>query len=148
MVYKMFLTTRGRYAVMAMVELANHKGQTMPLRTISEIQEIDLSYLEQIFSYLKKAGLVRAVKGPGGGYMLTQPAESILMVDIISAVNENTKITRCTHDMQDGCMKKGSKCATHHLWAAMENNIKQFMTKWSLADICSGAIKTMAKEVA
>lgn len=141
----MFLTTKGRYAMMAMVELGNQTSQPMTLRVIGDKQGIDVGYLEQIFHNLRKAGLVRAIKGPGGGYVLDRPAEQILMSDIINAVNENTKITRCNNNPENGCMKSGVRCATHNLWAAMEEHIRQFMTDYSLADICAGHFSKIAE---
>lgn len=110
----MMLTTKSRYAVMAIVEVAA-SSQTAPVRLsdISMNQDIPLSYLEQIFVKLKRAGIVTSVKGPGGGYMLTAPLDELNIIDIIDAVEENTKMTRCSKGK--GCARDGAKCKTHDL---------------------------------
>lgn len=122
----MILTTKARYAVMAVIEISEEKNsQPVSLTTISDKQKISLSYLEQIFSRLKKAGIVDAIKGPGGGYILAKDAKEINIADIIKAMGESVKMTRCS--TKDGCVTISSKCKTHHLWRGLENKIYEYL---------------------
>jgi Rrf2 family iron-sulfur cluster assembly transcriptional regulator len=130
----MLLTTKGRYAVMAMTEISlSSSGKPLTLSAIAAKQAIDLRYLEQIFSKLRHANLVRSVKGPGGGYVLNKNLKDINIAEIIHAVGENTKMTRCNG--VSGCMPTGAKCLTHDLWAALDKNITNFLSSISLADV-------------
>ncbi len=133
----MILTTKGRYAAMAVIEIADSaNGEPLSLLAISQRQQISLSYLEQIFAKLKKAGIVKSVKGPGGGYFLGKTREEITVAEIIKAIGEPIKMTRCTK-VQKSCVGKASaKCKTHHLWQGLENKIYEYLNSISLGDIC------------
>ena len=135
----MMLTTKSRYAVMAILEVAS-SGSTKPMRLsdISEKQTIPLSYLEQIFLKLKKAHIVKSVKGPGGGYCLNSASELLNIIEIIDAVEENTKMTRCSVDKT--CRKNGAKCMTHDLWKGLGNQIRNYFSSISVADVMSRKI--------
>jgi Rrf2 family transcriptional regulator, iron-sulfur cluster assembly transcription factor len=133
----MRLSTRGRYAVMAMVDLANHgAGGPVCLGEIAERQEISLSYLEQLFAKLRKGGLVKSVRGPGGGYLLAFPAAETRIADIILAVDEPIRATRCPPGSSAGCKSDRSRCLTHDLWEELGNQIHLFLSSVSLADVC------------
>ena len=129
----MRLTTKGRYAVTAMLDLALH-GSAGPvsLADISGRQQISLSYLEQLFSKLRKNELVRSIRGPGGGYQLNKETTAIHVTDIINAVNEQVDATSCggEHNCQDGV-----SCLTHHLWSDLNNEIHTFLDNISLASL-------------
>jgi len=131
------LTTKGRYAVMAMVDIAMQGGnRPVTLSEISTRQDIAVSYLEQIFMKLRKNGLVASVRGPGGGYILPVNAMEIKISDIVTAVDESIKMTRCTDKGAKGCMDKGAKCITHNLWEGLGRRIFDYLSSVSLADIC------------
>jgi Rrf2 family iron-sulfur cluster assembly transcriptional regulator len=133
----MRLSTRGRYAVMAMVDLAKHSaGRPVCLGEIAERQEISLSYLEQLFAKLRKTGLVKSVRGPGGGYLLAFPAGETRIADIILAVDEPIRATRCSPGSPAGCKLDKSRCLTHDLWEELGNQIHLFLSSVSLADVC------------
>jgi Rrf2 family transcriptional regulator, iron-sulfur cluster assembly transcription factor len=135
----MMLTTKSRYAVMAIVEVAaSQTTRPIKLADISNKQTISLNYLEQIFLKLKKADIVRSVKGPGGGYFLNIPSESLNIIEIIDAVEENTKMTRCSVDKT--CRKNGTKCMTHDLWKGLGNQIRNYFSSISVADVMAGEI--------
>jgi len=135
------LSTKGRYAVMAMVDLAsNSKGQPVALADIAERQEISLSYLEQLFAKLRKGGLVKSVRGPGGGYLLAHPIEESRVSDIIVAVDEPIRATRCAPGSPAGCRSNKSRCLTHDLWEELGNQIHLYLSSVSLADICNKRI--------
>lgn len=129
----MRLTTKGRYAVTAMLDLAlhTHNGPTS-LSDISQRQEISLSYLEQLFARLRRAGLVNSVRGPGGGYRLSQPAEAISVSKVIDAVNETVDATRC-QGLSD--CQQGDTCLTHHLWCELSGQIRHFLDEMTLAQL-------------
>lgn len=132
----MILTTKGRYAVMAVIEIADAKNnQPLSLLTISKQQKISLSYLEQIFSRLKKSGIVESVKGPGGGYVLRKNHQEITIAEIIKAIGEPIKMTRCG-DTKKGCVTVSTKCKTHHIWHGLETNIYEYLNSISLGSIC------------
>lgn len=135
----MMLTTKSRYAVMAILEVASSDSKKpMRLSDISEKQTIPLNYLEQIFLKLKKANIVKSVKGPGGGYCLNSASELLNIIEIIDAVEENTKMTRCSVDKT--CRKNGDKCMTHDLWKGLGNQIRNYFSSISVADVMSGEI--------
>ncbi|KIE04830.1 putative HTH-type transcriptional regulator [Candidatus Jidaibacter acanthamoeba] len=137
----MFLTTKGRYAVMAMVDLAiNDGGFPQKLSLISERQGIDIAYLEQIFAKLKSEGLVKAFKGPGGGYKLAAVPAEVKIFDIMAAVEEQIRMTRCNNKSLNGCARNSKRCETHELWAELEAQISNFLSSVSLADVCNGRI--------
>ena len=129
----MRLTTKGRYAVTAMLDLAlNETRGPIRLAAISDRQGISLSYLEQLCAHLRRCDLVRSVRGPGGGYRLKRDAASISVAEVISAVNEDTDATRCggRGDCQDG-----DTCLTHHLWMDLSDRIHEFLSDISLGDL-------------
>ncbi len=137
----MKLSTKGRYAVMAMVDLAsNSKGQPVALADIAERQEISLSYLEQLFAKLRKGGLVKSVRGPGGGYLLAHPMEESRVSDIILSVDEPIRTTRCAPGSPSGCRSNRSRCLTHDLWEELGNQIHLYLSSVTLADICNRRI--------
>jgi Rrf2 family iron-sulfur cluster assembly transcriptional regulator len=131
------LSTKGRYAVMAMVDLASHsKGNPVALADIAERQEISLSYLEQLFAKLRKGGLVKSVRGPGGGYLLAHTVAETRISDIILAVDEPIRATRCPVGTGTGCKRDKSRCLTHDLWEELGNQIHLYLSSVSLADVC------------
>lgn len=137
----MMLTTKGRYAVMAMVDLAYYgkHDQVTALHEIAERQEITVNYLEQLFSKLKKYNLVESLKGPGGGYRLSKIARDISILEIINAAGEDIKMTRC-EKIGDGCLVKSNKiCLTHTLWNGLDNKISDYLNSVSLQDVCNKA---------
>ncbi|MEO5363462.1 MAG: Rrf2 family transcriptional regulator [Magnetococcus sp. DMHC-8] len=130
----MKLTTRGRYAVTAMLDLSLHGlEKPIPLADISSRQEISLSYLEQLFAKLRRQGLVRSVRGPGGGYMLGGKPEAITIADIIRAVDEPIRATSCETGSEQGCRSgqanahSSSRCITHHLWEKVGMHLNQYL---------------------
>lgn len=132
---KMILGTKVRYAVMAMVELsARPPGVPVSLAELAGAQEITLPYLEQIFSKLKNSGLVKSVRGPGGGYVLARECKDITINDIVCAVEESMKMTRCDSH-EGGCMATRTRCVTHHLWEGLEKQIHAYLHGMSLADV-------------
>ncbi len=132
----MRLTTKGRYAVMAMVDLASRSsGKPVALADIAERQEISLSYLEQLFSKLRKGGLVKSVRGPGGGYLLANSPEETAIADIIVAVDEPLHATRCTPGSPEGCRSNKTRCLTHDLWEELGNQIHLYLSSVTLADV-------------
>jgi Rrf2 family iron-sulfur cluster assembly transcriptional regulator len=133
----MRLSTKGRYAVMAMVDLACHgDGAPVALSEIAERQEISLSYLEQLFAMLRRGGLVRSVRGPGGGYLLAFDRSETRIADIILAVDEPIRATRCTPGAPFGCRGNRMRCLTHDLWEELGNQIHLYLSSVSLADVC------------
>jgi Rrf2 family transcriptional regulator, iron-sulfur cluster assembly transcription factor len=129
----MRLTTKGRYAVTAMLDIAlHHEHGPVSVAEVAERQGISSAYLEQLFSKLKRAGLLRSVRGPGGGYELARPLAEISVAHIIGAVGEGVDATRCqgSADCQDG-----ATCLTHDLWTALSNRIDEFLSDISLAQL-------------
>lgn len=121
----MRLTTKGRYAVTAMLDLALHATEgPVPLADISKRQGISLSYLEQLFSRLRREGLVDSARGPGGGYRLARAAAEIAVVDVINAIDENVNVTRCGGE---GDCQDGEPCLTHDLWCDLSKQIHDFL---------------------
>jgi len=129
----MRLTTKGRYAVTAMLDLAIHyKDGPITLADISQRQGISLSYLEQLFARLRKCGLIESARGPGGGYKLSRPAVEIAVGDVISAVDEKVDATRCGGH---GNCQEDDRCLTHELWMDLSEQIFQFLQKISLGEL-------------
>ncbi len=131
----MRLTTKGRYAVTAMLDLALHQGQgPITLADIAERQGISLSYLEQLFARLRKKSLVASVRGPGGGYSLGRGADQIRVAEVIAAVDESVDATRCggAHNCQDN-----QRCLTHDLWHDLSKRIYDYLSQISLQDLVS-----------
>ncbi|MFI4983833.1 MAG: Rrf2 family transcriptional regulator [Rickettsiales bacterium] len=134
----MFLTTKGRYAVMALVDIAiNSNGKPVTLSEIAARQTIDLGYLEQIFTKLRKVGLVGSVRGPGGGYLLKRAGNEIFVSDVMFAVDESIKMTRCEHKTGMGCLDNKSRCTTHHFWEDLEDHIYNFLKSITIADVAT-----------
>jgi len=153
----MRLSTKGRYAVMAMTDLAvnaqsgDSKGKPISLSEISERQQISLSYLEQLFARLRKAGLVKSARGPGGGYSLSRSADRLFVSEIVLAVDEPIKATRCEMTsnklgankrlskdeakLEIGCMPGGQRCLTHNLWEDLGVAIHDYLSQVSLDDV-------------
>ena len=132
----MKLTTKGRYAVMAMADLALFKDKgPISLTEISLRQNISLAYLEQIFLKLKNKKLVKSVRGAKGGYVLERSPEEIKISNIISAVDEEVKMLNCKKDSKKGCNNKSSKCITHNLWDQLDQHINNFFEKVKLQDL-------------
>ena len=145
----MKLGTKGRYAVMAMAELALRTGGSSeaPPVTLAEIaarQEISQSYLEQLFGRLRRAGLVRSARGPGGGYRLARPPAELRIADIVVAVDENLRATRCPPGSGKGCMKEANRCVTHDLWDELGIHIHDFLNAVSLEDVCARRVLGMS----
>ncbi|HLF22258.1 MAG TPA: Rrf2 family transcriptional regulator [Aestuariivirga sp.] len=131
----MKMSTKGRYAVMAMIDIGEHSGgQPVSLAEIAERQNISQEYLEQLFGKLRKAGLVDSARGPGGGYRLARDAGEIAMTDIIVAVDEPLRVTRCEGDAVDGCVK-GEKCCAHDLWSSLGRQMMYFLGSITLEDV-------------
>lgn len=137
----MRLSTKGRYAVMAMADLARREHEASRAVALAEIaarQEISLSYLEQLFARLRRKGLVKSARGPGGGYRLARAAEVTTIAEIVQAVDEPIRATRC--DKAQGCMIRGEKCLTHDLWADLGRQIEGYLASVSLADVVGGKL--------
>jgi Rrf2 family transcriptional regulator, iron-sulfur cluster assembly transcription factor len=132
----MKLTTKGRYAVMAMADLALFKGNgPTSLTDISLRQNISLPYLEQIFIKLKNNNLVKSTRGAKGGYVLDKSAHDIKISNIISAVDEEVKMLNCKKESKKGCNNKSTKCITHNLWDQLDQHINNFFEKVKLQDL-------------
>ena len=131
----MRLTTKGRYAVTAVLDLALHQDNgPVSLAAISERQGISLSYLEQLFAKLRRNHIVSSTRGPGGGYTLTNSVNDVSVSDVILAVDENCKVVDC--DENDGC-HGGYQCLTHDLWQELSNEIRSFLDGITLSEIMS-----------
>lgn len=129
----MKLTSKGRYAVTAVLDIAlNAANEPVNLADISERQSISLSYLEQLFAKLRRDGLVQSVRGPGGGYRLGLPSDKISVGMIVSAVNENIHVTKC---LGAGNCQNGTECLTHALWDELSNRIESFLNEITLAEL-------------
>src|ERR1700749_3943921 len=147
----MRLSTKVRYAVMAMADLAGHapesNNQSKPfaLADIAERQDISLSYLEQLFAKLRRGGLGTSVRGPGGGYRLSRPSSELRIADIIVAVDEPIAATRCKTGSAKGCTKTGARCVNHDLWEELGQQIHVFLSSVSLADVVEKRVLGRAK---
>ena len=134
----MELNTRGRYAVMAMADLAKHQGEgAVPLSAIADRQHRSIAYLEQIFLRLRRAGLVESARGRSGGYKLGRPASDISVAEIMTAVEEETRMTRCMGEASVGCIGE-EKCIAHNLWHALGDHIRIFLSNVSLREVLDG----------
>lgn len=134
----MELNTKGRYAVMAMADLAKHAGENaMPLSSIAERQRLSSAYLEQLFARLRRAGLVDSQRGRAGGYRLVRPAAQITIAEIMDAVAEPVRMTRCVGVEGHGCVGD-ERCITHDLWAALGGHIAGFLDAVSLQTVVDG----------
>jgi Rrf2 family iron-sulfur cluster assembly transcriptional regulator len=131
------LGAKARYAVMAMVDVARHSnGAPVCLADIAERQEISLPFLEQLFAKLRRSGLVKSVRGPGGGYLLVHHRDDTRIADIILAVDEPIHAVRCTPGAATGCRIDRSRCLTHDLWEELSNQIHLYLSSVSLGDVC------------
>tara|TARA_B100000686_G_scaffold338503_1_gene411132 strand:+ start:979 stop:1416 length:438 start_codon:yes stop_codon:yes gene_type:complete len=144
----MKLTSKGRYAVMAMADLAkNYVKEPTNLTEISLRQGISISYLEQLFLKLRKNNLVKSIRGPSGGYVLNRPPKEIKLLSIISAVDEKIKTVKCKKESKKGCNGKSIKCITHNLWDELENHINKFFEENTLNDIIFKETENNSKEL-
>ena len=144
----MKLTSKGRYAVMAMADLAKiNTDQPTSLTEISLRQGISISFLEQIFLMLKKSNLVKSSRGPSGGYLLTKSPEEIKLSSIIKAVDEKVKTLGCKRESKKGCNGKSIKCITHNLWDELEIHINNFFEKNTLKDIIYRSNRDQQREL-
>jgi len=144
----MKLTTKGRYAVMAMADLAkNYVKEPTSLTEISLRQGISIAYLEQLFLKLRKSNLVQSVRGPSGGYVLTNPPEQIKLLSIINAVDEKIKTVKCKKESKRSCNGKSIKCITHNLWDELEVHINKFFADNTLKDILFKEVKNNSEEL-
>lgn len=138
----MILSTKGRYSVMAMVDLSvQPQGKPVGLAAVAQRQEIPLAYLEQIFARLKRAGLVMSVRGPGGGYRLARTADTLSIADIMLAADEPLKMTRCKSHSHQGCMAHKTRCLTHDLWEGLSAQIRLYLGSVTLADVAAGNVQ-------
>src|SRR4051794_32450340 len=135
------LSTKGRYAVMAMVDLAStSKGSPVALADIAERQEISLSYLEQLFAKLRRGGLGKSGRGPGGGSLLGRAMPRLRISDIILAVDEPIRATRCAAGSPTGCKSNKGRCLTHDLWEELGNQIHLYLRSVSIADVVENRV--------
>ncbi len=149
----MRLSTKGRYAVMAMTDLAGRQDADESMRAVSLAdiagrQQISLSYLEQLFARLRRRGLVKSVRGPGGGYRLALSAHDTRIADIVLAVDEPLRATRCGKTAGRGCMMGGERCMTHDLWEEMGRQLHSYLASVSLADVLAGKLRPDVSEAA
>ena len=139
----MKLTSKGRYAVMALVDLARFDNiNPVSLRDISLRQGISLDYLEQIFSKLKKNEIVKSIRGTHGGYVLNKSPNDIKLTNIFHAVDEKVKTVQCKKESKKGCNGKATKCITHNLWDELETHINTFFENKSLRDLLNNSKET------
>ena len=144
----MKLTSKGRYAVMAMADLAkNNAKEPTSLTEISLRQGISIDYLEQLFLKLRKNNLVQSSRGPSGGYVLSKPPGEIKLLSIISAVDEKIKTVKCKKESKKGCNGRSIKCITHNLWDDLENHINKFFEDNTLNDILFKEVRNNSKEL-
>ena len=144
----MKLTSKGRYAVMAMADLAkNYVKEPTSLTEISLRQGISIDYLEQLFSKLRKNNLVHSARGPSGGYVLSKPPDEIKLLSIINAVDEKIKTVKCRKESKKGCNGKSIKCITHNLWDELEIHINKFFENNTLNDILFKEVGNNSKEL-
>jgi len=147
----MELSTRARYAVMAMVDLATRQAVgcecgPICLAEIAQRQQLSLAYLEQLFGKLRREGLVTSARGPGGGYRLARPSDAITVAQVVSAVDEKLRATRCERGSA-GCLGDGgTRCQTHDLWDALGQQIRGFLQGVTLADVVNGRIGRAAEQ--
>jgi len=144
----MKLTSKGRYAVMAMADLAkNNIKEPISLAEISLRQGISISYLEQLFLKLRKNNLVQSTRGPSGGYILSKPPGEIKLLSIINAVDEKIKTVKCRKESKRGCNHKSIKCITHNLWDDLETHINKFFEDNTLNDIIFKGVRNHSEEL-
>lgn len=130
------LSTKGRYAVTALADIAlQGGGRLVTLSEISQRQDVSLAYLEQLFVRLRKAGLVESVRGPGGGYRLARPAGEMRIIDVMAAVDETVSAIRCEEGVEQGCGGSRAKCLTHNLWERLSSHVHVFLSQTTIADV-------------
>ena len=144
----MKLTSKGRYAVMAMADLAKNNVKTPTnLTEISLRQGISIAYLEQLFLKLRKNNLVQSVRGPSGGYVLSKPPADIKLLSIIRAVDEKIKTVKCRKESKKSCNGKSIKCITHNLWDDLEAHINKFFESNTLKDVIFKEVRNNSEEL-
>lgn len=142
----MKISSKARYAVMALADLANHQeGGPVALSEISVRQDLPLPFLEQLFSKLRRAEIVASVRGSKGGYSLINTADKTRVFDVITAVDRPIKVTRCSKGAQEGCHADGRRCLTHDLWEELETVIQSFLQQVTLDDICQEKVAGLGK---
>jgi Rrf2 family transcriptional regulator, iron-sulfur cluster assembly transcription factor len=143
----MKMSTKGRYAVMAMIDIGQHGSERpVSLAEIAERQDISQEYLEQLFGKLRRAGLVASARGPGGGYKLAREASDIALAEVILAVDEPLRVTRCEGDAVDGCVK-GEKCCAHDLWSSLGRQMMYFLESITLEDVVENRNLALAASI-
>lgn len=136
----MKFSTRSRYAIMAVVDMAsNFHGDAVSLQSIAIRQNIPLNYLEQIFSKLRREGIIKSVRGPGGGYIPNKPMESILLSEVLLAVDSSFKMTRCSSGVK--CNPMGGRCSTHSLWKGLGSTMFNYFNSISVADVVKNKVE-------
>ena len=143
----MKLTSKGRFAVTSLVDMAINSSGNEPisLSEISERQNISLAFLEQIFALLKKRELVKSIRGPSGGYVFAKDPSFIMVYDVIDAIDEELKITRCKDDQTSCLSTKKTKCLTHNLWNNLTNHISFFLNSISIKDVTDNSYESLFK---
>lgn len=143
----MKLSTKGRYAVTALADIALQSGgrgpgaaRLVPLSEVSERQDISLAYLEQLFARLRRAGLVESVRGPGGGYRLSRPAAAITIAEVMAAVDERLNAMGCDGGKDGACSGSQAQCLTHDLWEQLSAHVHVFLSRTTLADVVADRI--------
>lgn len=137
----MKLSTKGRYAVTALADIALQGGDRLvTLAEIADRQDVSLAYLEQLFVRLRKAGLVESVRGPGGGYRLGRPPAAIRIIDIMDAVDETVSAVRCEHGVESGCGGSRAACLTHDLWERLSSHVHVFLSQTTIADVIGNTL--------
>lgn len=143
----MKMSTKGRYAVMAMIDIASHSaGAPVPLADIAGRQDISQEYLEQLFGKLRKAGLVESARGPGGGYRLARASAAIAVAEIIEAADEPLRVTRCDGDAVEGCVH-GERCCAHDLWSSLGRQMMYFLSAITLEDVVENRNLALAASI-
>ncbi len=143
----MKMSTKGRYAVMAIIDIGqNSHGAPVSLNEISERQDISQEYLEQLFGKLRRAGLVASTRGPGGGYTLAKQPADIALSEVILAVDEPLRVTRCTGDAVDGCVR-GERCCAHDLWSSLGRQMMYFLESVTLEDVLENRNLALAASI-
>jgi Rrf2 family iron-sulfur cluster assembly transcriptional regulator len=143
----MRLSSKGRYAVMALADLVVHSGgQPVALADIAQRQAISLSYLEQLFARLRRGGIVRSVRGPGGGYLLATAASQTRISAIVAAVDEPMGAGQCVPGAPEACLSGDGRCLTHGLWEGLGEQIRDYLSSVSLADVCEGGLPADRRE--
>jgi Rrf2 family iron-sulfur cluster assembly transcriptional regulator len=144
----MQLSTKGRYAVMAMTDLAGRGVErAVPVAEIAARQQISQAYLEQIFNRLRRRGIVTSHRGPGGGYRLARPAAETSIADVVIAVDEPLRAIRCGGG-KTGCLRDGARCLTHDLWEETGRQLRSYLASVSLEDVASGRLRRRTAEAA